>query len=65
MGSSDLTPSTIKRIRLSLHLTQAQFASPLGIGSHVTISRWETGASSPSPLALRLLRKLIDTPRCP
>ena len=48
---------TVKEIREKLGLTQEKFASRLGI-SFVTVSRWEKGKSSPSPLAQEKLNRL-------
>ena len=48
---------TVKEIREKLGLTQEKFASRLGI-SFVTVSRWEKGKASPSPLAQEKLSRL-------
>lgn len=59
----------VRRVRTTLGLTQAKLAELMGV-SFVTVSRWETGQSSPSALALQRLRlaeengllALADTP---
>jgi len=53
-----MTPSEIKSLRTKLGLTQSQFASKLGVSAGTSVSRWECGSRSPSPLALKELRKL-------
>lgn len=47
----------IKALRKALVLTQADFASIVGVRT-VTISNWERGVTMPSRLALRELIKL-------
>jgi DNA-binding transcriptional regulator YiaG len=47
----------IKKLRLSLGMTQEQFAVALGCTSS-TVARWESGKSSPSPLAQQSMLKL-------
>jgi len=49
--------SEIKRLRESLELTQQQMSEQLLV-TVATISRWETGANKPSPLAIEQLRRL-------
>jgi len=47
----------IRRIRLSLSMSQQRFAERLGV-SITTVNRWERGRSNPSPLALTRLRRM-------
>ncbi|MBN2031603.1 helix-turn-helix domain-containing protein [bacterium] len=47
----------VKKIRLSLHLTQEEFAHCLGV-TLCTVSRWENNRSSPSRLALKQIQRL-------
>lgn len=49
-------PSAIRHVRLSKGLTQAEFASSLGVGS-VDVSRWENGHVTPG---LRNMNRLVD-----
>jgi len=49
-----MTKEEIKELRISLRLTQTEFAEKLGVVL-MTVSRWETGKLIPS---LRNLRKL-------
>ena len=49
-------PSYIKDLRTRLGLTQREFANALGTAVP-TVSRWETGASTPSPAYQRLIRE--------
>lgn len=46
----------IKALRVSLRLTQGEFAEKLGVDLN-TVSRWETGTKKPS---LRNLRKIEE-----
>ena len=42
-------------------LTQAELAAALGIGQQ-TVSKWETGVTTPRPRALRRLAEQLDVP---
>jgi len=46
----------IKALRAKLGLTQARLAEAMGV-TFVTVSRWENGASTPSPVALSMIHK--------
>lgn len=50
----------VRDFRLSMKLTQEEFAHCLGV-TLCTVSRWETGKSKPSRLAMRQIQRLIDT----
>jgi putative transcriptional regulator len=52
---------SIRGLRLAMRLTQTEFAEELGV-TQVTVSRWETGYSKPSPLAWRAV-KLLERSR--
>jgi putative transcriptional regulator len=52
----------VKKIRLSLKLTQEEFAYHLGV-THGTVSRWENKKNIPSRLAERQIRKLAALKR--
>lgn len=54
---SIMSENEIKKLRARLHLTQRMLADRIGV-EPITISRWETGKSRPSHLALRQLRRL-------
>ena len=56
-----MTPSEIKALRLSLHLSQEQFARKLGV-SHPSIHRWEHGRSKPLPYLRLRLQELQQDP---
>jgi len=47
----------IKQLRVSLGMTQVEFAGTLGVAPS-TVSRWETGKQIPSHLARKMLREL-------
>ncbi|MCJ7813264.1 helix-turn-helix domain-containing protein [bacterium] len=47
----------VKKIRLSLNLTQEEFAHHLGV-TLCTVSRWENNKTSPSRLALKQIQRL-------
>ena len=51
--------ANIRRLRLSLNLTQEQFANRLSV-TPLTIIRWESGQSKPRLLALERLRELEE-----
>ncbi len=48
----------IKAIRLELGFTQEDLARTLGLALS-TVSKWEQGVTSPSPLAREKLEKLL------
>jgi len=50
-------PSTIKRLRTRMGLTQEQFAAKVGV-TFATVNRWEAGKAKPSRLALNRLEEL-------
>lgn len=50
-----MRPGEITTLREALQLTQAQFASLLGVHS-LTISKWERGVLSPSPYQAALMQ---------
>ncbi len=47
----------VKKMRLSLNLTQEEFAHYLGV-TLCTVSRWENNKTSPSRLALKQIQQL-------
>ncbi len=49
----------IREIRLSMGLTQEQFAAKLGV-SFPTVNRWENQKAKPSPLAIQKLQKIFS-----
>lgn len=52
-----MNSSIVKEIRQSLGLTQEEFAHQLGV-TLCTVSRWETGKTTPSRLAIRQIQQL-------
>jgi len=52
------TPLTIHQLREQLGLTSQEMSNRLGV-SISTVSRWETGASKPSKLAVSRLEELV------
>lgn len=54
-----MNPQQIRQLRQSMQLTQAQFASTLGVG-FVTVNRWENGQTKPSKLGLQKLRQFSE-----
>lgn len=54
-----MTSLQVKRLRARLGLTQEKFAA-LVYADRVTVARWETGASSPRGLYLKVLRELEE-----
>ena len=55
-------PSTVKGLRKSLHLTQAQFARLLTVELS-TLRNWEQGRREPQGPAKALLRAISKDPR--
>jgi len=54
---NEMDPARIKRIRLSLGWSQERLARELGV-SFSTVNRWERGRTSPSPMAIKGIKKL-------
>lgn len=54
-----MNPMDIKRIRLGLGWSQERLARELGV-SFCTVNRWERDKTTPSPMAMRVLKKLKD-----
>jgi DNA-binding transcriptional regulator YiaG len=52
-----MNSSIVKEIRQSLGFTQEEFAHHLGV-TLCTVSRWETGKTTPSRLAIRQIQQL-------
>ena len=53
----------LKALRLSLGLTQEQFARLLGVTLN-TVQKWEGGRRAPSPLAVRGIQAVVEEYRC-
>jgi putative transcriptional regulator len=49
----------ISGLRFRLGLTQEQFAAKLGV-TFVSVNRWENGKTQPSPMAMRLIRLMLE-----
>ena len=49
----------VREVRQRLGLTQEQFASRLGV-TFPTVNRWERGRTKPSPMAQKLLIKVVE-----
>jgi len=54
---SEWTPGQIKQLRKDLGVSQGELAKRMGV-RQATISDWETGKQSPSPMARRLLDRI-------
>jgi len=54
-----MCPEEIRLMRQSLGLSQEKFAALAGV-TWSTVSRWEHGRATPSPLALERLIALAD-----
>ncbi len=57
-----MDPKAIKHVRKRLQWSQERLARELGL-SYSTISRWERGLSTPSPVAERLLSEIAQSHR--
>lgn len=60
-GHGLLPPEEIRRIRMSLGLTQAQFQDLLGVGK-TAVSRWETGKLVQGAPEDKLMRMIAEHP---
>jgi putative transcriptional regulator len=49
----------VRELRFRLGLTQEQLAAELGV-TFVSINRWENRKTQPSPMALRLMRLMLQ-----
>ena len=57
----DYTAGEIKKIRLSLNVSQAVMAKLLGV-SVLTVQSWEQGVRKPSHMACRFLGEIANSP---
>ncbi len=57
----EISSNKIRKLRISLGLSQEQFAQVLGI-KKITVSKWEQGFNSPSGASLRLLEIIAKDP---
>jgi DNA-binding transcriptional regulator YiaG len=57
----DYTPSTVRKLREALNMSQAAFAATIGV-SRILVQSWERGVREPSPLARRLLDTISANP---
>ncbi len=48
----------IRELRLETGLTQEKFGAALGV-TYPTVSRWENGLATPSPLAIQKIEKQL------
>jgi putative transcriptional regulator len=49
----------VRELRFRLGLTQEQLAAELGV-TFVSINRWENRKTQPSPMAIRLMRLMLE-----
>jgi putative transcriptional regulator len=54
-----LAAALVRELRFRLGLTQEQFAAELGV-TFVSVNRWENSKTQPSPMALKLMRQIIE-----
>lgn len=54
-----MKPNEIKKLRLSLGLSQKEFANFLAV-SYETVAKWEQGGNQPQGVALRLMDILAN-----
>jgi putative transcriptional regulator len=60
-GPGKHSPASIKKLRLSLGMSQPVFAELIGV-SGILVQSWERGVREPSPLARRLLDTISRDP---
>ena len=58
-GITNASAKLVRDLRAKLGLTQEQFAAKVGV-TWSTVSRWENGRGTPSPLATRRITELLD-----
>lgn len=58
--SMEFSADRVKRIRVQLGISQADFAQKLGVDSNI-VNRWEKGKSTPTHA--RVLKALLDAER--
>ena len=49
----------IRELRLSIGLTQEQFAAELGV-TYSTVNRWENGHTKPLPMAMKQIEEMLQ-----
>lgn len=49
----------VKEMRLSMGLTQEEFAAKLGV-TFCTVNRWENRKSKPSRMAVKILKQMME-----
>jgi len=54
---SDFNPDRIRELRLSLNLTQENFAHEIGV-TFATVNRWENGRTTPNKVAQKVLHQM-------
>ena len=60
-GPGKHSPAAVKKLRLSLGMSQPVFAELIGV-SGILVQSWERGVREPSPLARRLLDTISRDP---
>jgi DNA-binding transcriptional regulator YiaG len=60
----DFSADEVRGLRLSMRLSQDQFAALLGVSSE-TVAKWEQGHNSPARSSVRLLQILKAKPLLP
>ena len=53
------TSDLVRELRQHFNLSQERFAAFLGV-SFKTVNRWENGHSTPSPMALKLIKNQLS-----
>lgn len=54
-----MSPDEIKQLRKTLGMTQTHLARALGVETG-TVNKWENGKHKPSPMAVRMMRHLLQ-----
>lgn len=57
-------PREIKRIRLFMGWSQERLAREVGV-SFCTVNRWENGKTAPSPMAIKIMKTLVEEASIP
>ena len=56
-GVSDFNRDRIRELRMSLNMTQENFAHEIGV-TFATVNRWENGRTTPNRVAQKVLQQM-------
>ena len=56
-GASDFNRDRIRELRMSMNMTQENFAHEIGV-TFATVNRWENGRTTPNRVAQKVLQQM-------